>query len=340
MKRFATLLPLILTLSTLPATADTGVVVKQLSAPHHGRAMEMAVFYPGSGGSPAVMGENGVFHGIDVTENATVSPGKHPLVLMSHGWGGNFRRMGWLSQGLVEKGAIVVAVNHPNSTTGELNNLLALDHWTRAQDLSAALDDVLADPAFASAVDSTRISALGFSYGGWTALSLGGLTGKRDGLDAFCSDPSQPISHCADILKAGIRIADIDRGKWEASYKDRRISAVAAIDPALTWGLGAANTAQLDVPVLLIGLGSGQDRLHATDTSATGSNFESLFPAAQVETITPATHFTALGLCKPEGAAILAEEKDDPVCTDPPGTDRRAVTARIIELTAQHLGLR
>lgn len=340
MKRLAILLPFIFTLSILPAAADTGLVVKRISAAHHARTMEMAVFYPGSGGTPSVLGENGVFHGIAVGENATLSPGKHPLVLLSHGWGGNFRRMGWLSKGLVDRGAIVVAVNHPNSTTGELDNLLALDHWTRAQDLSAALDDVLADPAFASAVDATRISALGFSYGGWTALSLGGLTGKRDGLDAFCSDPAKPISHCADILKAGIKIADIDRGRWEASYKDRRITAVAAIDPALTWGLGAGNTTQLDVPVLLIGLGTGQDRLHATDTSATGSAFESLFPAAQVETIAPASHFTALGLCKPEGEAILADEKDDPVCTDPPGTDRRAVMARIIELSAHHLGLR
>ena len=93
------------------------------------------------------------------------------------------------------------------------------------------------------------------------------------------------------------------------------------------------------MPVLLIGLGNGESRLHATDTSETGSNFEALFPAGKVDRIVPATHFTALGLCKPEGAAILEDEKDDPVCTDPAGTDRRAVMNHIITAISKHFGL-
>ena len=127
--------------------------------------------------------------------------------------------------------------------------------------------------------------------------------------------------------------------KWHGSSKQNRIPATAAIDPGLTWGLTASDVVELDVPVLLIGLGQGKDRLEATDTSAAGSNFEALFPAAKVEHLTPAMHFTALGICKPAGEAILIEEKDDPVCTDPPGTDRKAVQDRIISLLAKHFGL-
>jgi hypothetical protein len=44
-------------------------------------------------------------------------------------------------------------------------------------------------------------------------------------------------------------------------------------------------------------------------------------------------------LCQPEGVAILEAEQDDPVCTDPPGTDRKAVHAEIIEVLAETLGL-
>ncbi len=339
MKRFLICLSLLMPLGFGNASADTGLSQSNISVPHHSRNIEMAVFYPGHGGAVSVLGENGVFYGVAIHENAALLPGKHPVILLSHGWGGNFKRMGWLSNGLVDKGAIVIAVNHPNSTTGDTGSLDALNHWTRAQDLTAALDHVLADPQFTDHIDRTRIYVAGFSYGGWTALSLGGLKGNRDGLDRFCNDPTQEISHCADILRAGISIAKVDPVKWGATYKDARITAVAAIDPALTWGVTKAETAGLDVPVLLIGLGDGKDRLHATDTSSSGSNFEALFPAAKVEHVVPATHFTALGLCKPSGAATLLEEKDDPVCTDPAGTDRKAVTANIIELIAGHFNL-
>ncbi len=70
-----------------------------------------------------------------------------------------------------------------------------------------------------------------------------------------------------------------------------------------------------------------------------GSGFEALVPAAKVEVIAPATHFTAMPLCTPAGTDILLEEKDDPVCTDPPGTSRKAVHDRIIELLSKHFGL-
>jgi predicted dienelactone hydrolase len=334
MKRLLFALALFLPVSV--ACADTGLQLYSIPAPHHDRDIEVAVLYPSEGGTSRPFGENAVFFGVPVHDYAKVAPGKYPIILMSHGWGGNFSRMGWLSAGLVAKGAIVVAVNHPNSTTGDTNNKNALNHWTRAQDLTAALDHVLKDPSLAANIDPSRIYATGFSYGGWTALSLGGLKGQRDGLDKFCHTGTEVSSHCKDILRAGIKISELDDVKWQASYKDPRVKAVAAIDAALTMGLSEADVAALDVPVLLIGLGEGASRLAATDTSVTGSGFEKLYPAAKVERIVPATHFTALGLCKPNGAAILEDEKDDPVCTDPAGTDRKAVTKRIISLIAAH----
>jgi predicted dienelactone hydrolase len=334
-------LALSLIVQAVPVHAENpiGYGASSIVAKHHNRKMEMAVFFPGQGGDKISLGENGVFYGVPVQGGATPAPGAYPLILMSHGWGGNYKRMTWFSQGLAAKGAIVVAVNHPNSTTGELSNLEALNHWTRAQDLSAALDAVMQNPALAPHIDAKRIYATGFSYGGWTALSLGGLKGRKDGLDRFCSEGGNVSTHCEDILKAGIKISALDGEKWRASYKDPRIAAVAAIDPALTWGLGKSDVAGLDVPVLLIGLGDGDSRLFATDTSAAGSNFEALFPQAKVERIVPASHFTALGVCKPNGAAILKEEKDDPVCTDPAGTDRKAVMATIIKMIAAHFDL-
>ena len=321
------------------AESRMGAIFIGTTAAHHDRTIDTAIFYPALGGTESMLGENGVFYGTPVARDAVPLPGRHPVVLMSHGWGGNYERMGWLSRGLVDRGAMVIAVNHPNSTTGETGNAEALNHWTRAQDLSAALDNALDNPVIGPLIDPARIHAAGFSYGGWTALSLAGVKGNRDGFDRFCNDPAPAIPHCADILRAGITISNLDKAKWESEWKDPRIRSVAAIDPALTWGVTRDDVAGLEVPLLIIGLGSEADRLHATDTSALGSGFDALVPTATITRIAPATHFTALGQCKPNGAEILKEEHDDPVCTDPAGTDRTTVMARIIEALASHFRL-
>jgi predicted dienelactone hydrolase len=322
------------------AAEAVGVTTLEIPTAHHDRPMKMSVMFPAKDGVETVLGENPVFFGTTLRDHAEPLPGKYPVILMSHGWGGNYTRMAWLGAGLAAKGAIVVAVNHPNSTTGDLQHQSALNHWTRAQDLSAALDYVLKDPALGSMIDPARIYAAGFSYGGWTALSLAGLRGRRAGFEQYCKAAGDGSDFCRMLKRQGVEISAIDGAKYEASYKDKRIAAAAAIEPGLTWDLTVGDVTELDVPVLLIGLGRGKDRLEATDTSVTGNNFEALLPAARVELIAPANHFTALGLCKPAGEAILIEEKDDPVCTDPPGTDRKMVLDQIIELIAAHFKLK
>lgn len=116
---------------------------------------------------------------------------------------------------------------------------------------------------------------------------------------------------------------------------------VAAIDPGLTYGV--ADVSGLAVPALLIGLGAGADRLVATDTTEGGSGFGPRLMAARGDSksveIAPASHFTALLPCTEKGAFILEYEKDDPVCTDPAGTNRGAAHGRIVAEVAGFFGL-
>jgi predicted dienelactone hydrolase len=205
---------------------------------------------------------------------------------------------------------------------------LGLQHWTRAQDLSLALDTLFSDPKFASHIDETRIMAAGFSYGGWTALALGGLQGDHAGYIAHCEMYGAASSHCDGLTRADVEISNIDEADWNAAYADPRVTHVTAIDPGLIWGLDQADTTSLVENVHLIGLGQGDDRLLATDFDSSG--LAALLPNAQIDNIVPAMHFTALPLCKPMAEAILIEEQDDPVCTDPVGTNREAVHTTIV----------
>ena len=328
----------VLAFPAMVAAATPGFRPVSVEAPHHGRPVTGGQWYPTeAAGGATLIAENPVFHGVEVIEGAPMADGPAPLVLLSHGLGGQMRSMAWLAAGLAERGAIVVAVNHPNSTWGDFDMQAGLNHWTRVADLSLVLDTVLADPEFADKVDPDRIMAAGFSFGGWTALSMGGVTGRIEGYAANCNVYAASLSHCQDLARGGVKLQDRSAEAWDASYKDPRITHVAAIDPALVWGLERTDTEALVENVTLFGLGEGQDRLVATDFDASG--FVGLVPHASVERLAPAYHFSMLPLCKPAGAAILKEENDDPVCTDPDGADRLVLHQSVIDRIAIDLEL-
>lgn len=331
---------LILTCAASGAAADpSGLQQMEIAMPHHdGAAAGATVWYPsGGGGERAMVAENLVFHGVEAALFATVAEGPHPLVLFSHGMGGTARAQAWLASALAARGAVVVSVNHPGSTWGDFDMAEGVRHWTRAIDLSAALDAILADPAFASHVDTSRIMAAGFSYGGWTALSLGGVRGNHAGIVAVCTQFMETMEACDMLLSERVDMQGLDPDAWNDDYADPRVTHVAAIDPGFVWGLEAADVAGLVPDVLMIGFGGPEDRMHATDFDASG--LAGLMPEGTVLRIDPAFHFTAMPLCRHEGEAILLAEDDDPVCTDPPGTDRASVHAVIVEALATELGI-
>ena len=337
--RFVSLLFALSLIPALAAQADpAGYRALSMLAPHHGRVLQGAIWYPADQpGREVMVAENAVFFGVTVSENAPMADGTHPLVVLSHGLGGHFRSLAWLAAGLAERGAIVIGVSHPNSTWGDFDLEAMLDHWTRVQDLTFLLDRVLADPDIVPHVDPDRIMAAGFSYGGWTALSMGGLRGDLDGFASFCQEYRARSTTCQELALAGINVAALPAETWAASYADDRITHVAAVDPALTWGLDAGHATDLVGRVTLVGLGQGDDRLAGTDFDASG--FAGLRPDADILRLAPASHFSALPLCKSNAEAILEAEGDDPVCTDPDGTDRAKVHAAIVDRLAANLDL-
>ncbi len=331
----------ILLLAAQAAAADpAGFRALAIPAEHRGRELAGALFYPSGGGGQALLfGDNPVFYGTEVLDGARMAAGPFPVVLASHGLGGHIGALGWLAAGLARRGALVLSVNHPGSTTRDFDLQEGLKHWTRAQDLQAALDWLAVQPDLEPHADLSRIYAVGFSAGGWTALAMGGLRADLEGYAAHCRTARPSPWQCADLARRGADLEAYAVEEWNAGRKDDRVRAVAAIDPALTYGLGKAHARDLVETVLLIGLGAAETRLPATDFSETGSGFAAVLPNAEIEAMTPAAHFSALPPCKPRGPAILASGGDDPVCDDPPGTDRAALHKRIVARIAAFLGL-
>ena len=337
MTRFA-LAAALLAAQILPAAAQTlpGYDRFDLEAAHRARPVAASIWYPPAAPTyRAPIGDAPIFEPVFAFVGAAVAEGRHPLVLLSHGSGGNADGLGWLSSELAARGAIVLAVDHPGSTSGDSSPRRSANLAARAGDLSMALDAVLADPAFAPFVDPDRIGVVGFSLGGATALGLAGLRFDAAAQDAHCATGPE-MGDCRFFLLGGVRFAD--HPGFEADMRDGRVARAVIVDPAFG---SAIATESLDAALpgmTLVNLGEA-DRLPAADMAPDGTDLAASLREASHVVVAPANHFTFLALCKPFGAEALAEEGDDPICTDPDGVDRSDVHGRLVDVIASGLGL-
>lgn len=322
--------------ASLADAQSAGLRITDLHLPHHDETTRMAIWYPStSSQNPTLYADSPVFHGVQAHLDGAVAPGSHPVVLFSHGMGGTDRAQAWLGAALAERGIVSVLVNHPNSTWGNFDMTKGVAHWTRTQDLSIALDALLAAPDFDQRLDLSRVMAAGFSFGGWTALSMGGATANHAGLVKACADRPD-MEACGLLMSPEVNLGGIDPELWNASYADARVTHVTAIDPGLVWGLEQSDIDPLRQSTLMIGLGGTNDRMLAADFDQSG--LTDLMGDRQIERFDPAFHFSLMPVCTERAEAILAAENDDPVCTDPVGTDRAALHAQIADLMAKQLG--
>lgn len=334
---------LALALSLLASAADAqspGFDRLSIAAPHRGGDLAAGLWFPATAGTPAWIGETILFRGVEALTEASPTPGAHPLILVSHGSGGSLTGLSWLGAGLARQGAVVLMVNHPGSTSGDSTPLGSLPLDLRARDLSAALDQALGDPALAARIDPDRIAVLGFSMGGGTALQLAGARFDRAAYGAYCDRSGAAGMDCLWLRSGGVDPADLPP-RMEADLRDPRISAVIGVDPAFGHAFTPESLAAMELPALLISLGetgpgSGWE---AVDIGPQGANLAGQMPQARHQVIAPAWHFSFLAECKLLGPLLIWWEGEEPICSDPEGSDRGAVQAQVVAAVGGALGL-
>lgn len=280
------------------------------------RPLNVALWYPTrQSGMPASVGDNSVFIGTQALRDAKPAPGKYPLLLLSHGYGGSWRNLNWLAQRMAEQGYIVAAVDHPGTTTHNKKPKDAQQLWQRLQDLRRTLDALLTTPALAGEIDKGRIAAVGHSLGGWTVLELAGGRFAADRFIADCQNHPD-LSSCTLIHTLGIDRPSAAKRLAE-DVRDPRIKAVVSLDLGLARGFTPESLKQISIPVLIMAAQADSDALPARLESGHLAEF---IPAAwqRYIRVEGATHFSFMQLCKPGAAALI--EQDAPgegiVCQD------------------------
>ncbi|MEJ6396643.1 alpha/beta hydrolase family protein [Yoonia sp. 208BN28-4] len=322
--------------ATAPAyDGNAGIAYGSAYAPIRDTDVDFHIWYPADPGGRAVtVGGNGVFFGTAAGRKAPHRAGRFPMVIMSHGAGGNAGQFGWIAQELAAAGYVVVLPNHPGTTSRNASAQAAVRVWERPADVSAVIDAIVAAPKDYPFIDTDRIAALGFSAGGYTAMAVSGARVDPDALQSFCDDGDHGMSDCAFLERGGVDLHAMDLSPAAQDLRDPRIGAAVVVDPGIVETMTADSLTAIEIPMLVINLG-------AEDTIPIGVYARpaaEMIPHADYTIVDDAIHFSFLAECKPAGAAILANEGEpDPLCDDAGGQPRSDIHAELKGLIVDYL---
>jgi predicted dienelactone hydrolase len=297
---------------------------EQIAVAHSARPLRGVLWTPvlPESGAPIEALRSPAFLGVPARSGGAPAPGRFPLVLISHGFGGHYANQAWLAARLAGAGYVVAAVSHPGTSFDDRDPGRASRLEERPKDLSRLIDALLARPDLAERIDPARIAVIGHSLGAWTAMEIVGARFDPARHEADCRDGHEALAACKlyALIKAG---ADAPaRAVLAGDLRDPRIKAAVSLDIGLARGFDPASLAALPVPVLVLAAGAPSKELPSELESAPMAH---ALPAATTSyaEIAGATHFSFMGRCAPGGRELIEKEApgDGMVCDDA-GRDR------------------
>ena len=335
----ATLAAFVMATTSNGAPYAVGFTETTIAASDGNRALVGAIWYPTSDTNPAIpVGENPVFFGQMVQPDAKIQDGRHPLVVMSHGFGGNWRNQGWLATALAQAGYVVAAINHPGTTSRDVTAEVGSALWLRPRDISHVITSLSDNPTWKLVIDPTNITVIGHSLGGWTVLELAGARMDMDRMDMECQAHPE-FAACDGLATLEVGRTIEDREKLAANLKDQRIRGAISLDLGLARGFTPESLAAIDIPVLVIAAGAPNPKIPKDLES--GYLIEHLpTDLTRYHALPGAAHFSFLPECKPNAAMLLEQDVpgDGIICLDgDDATDRSDLHQQTITLILNFL---
>jgi predicted dienelactone hydrolase len=307
-------------------TSSVGMSPIRIPDPVNAGETDGWVFYP-AGESKQGITKIGPYD-VAATRDAAATPGKKPLVVISHGQGGSSLGHHDLATFLAAHGFVVATLNHPRDTVrdpGGVGTPAVMDG--RPVQVSALITSLLADPEWKMQVDADRIGVAGFSMGGYTSLLLVGAVPEFDRIFAYCERHPEDKPTCRFAAKGAAdpevaaRMADLKAGltRWGPTA-DPRIKSAFAMAP-LSLFFGEPGIAPIARPVFLYYGEHDEVLLPAENALQIKPWIKSL---SGIEVVPKAGHWVFLTPCTTELKAEAAT-----ICTDPAGVDRPRVHEQV-----------
>ncbi|WP_282081066.1 alpha/beta hydrolase family protein [Aquimarina algiphila] len=225
-----------------------------------------------------------LFKSIKTIPNASLPDGNFPLLLVSHGTGGNRFSLTWFIEDMVKKGYIVASVDHyGNSTFNKLPREF-VKWWERAIDIKYVLTTILEDTEIGPKVNQSKIGGVGFSLGGYTNIALAGGYVDRNVKDSEEPDTNREMP--PEFPKTD-EIIDFDTDSLiVASYnthkdhvKDDRIKAFFVMAPAIGFGFHSQKQTETITAPIYIVAGKGDTN---TPVEHNAMHYHNLIPTSKI----------------------------------------------------------
>lgn len=239
-----------------------------------------------------------------------------PLIIISHGNGGDYRSHHDTAEALASSGFVVAALTHTGDNWRDQSR--ATDMVDRTRQISVLIDYMLEQWEGRAGIDAQRIGAFGFSSGGFTVLAAAGGN----------PDLTRLVDHCrANPTFYDCRLAAQNPASKTATTSgpglphDRRIKALVVAAPALGFTFTREGLVDVTQPVQLWQAGSD----HVLPSPYYAEPVRDALPRRpEYILVDGADHFDFIPPCSPELAAFAPV-----ICTPTPGFDRAAFHDRL-----------
>ncbi|SEM17894.1 Predicted dienelactone hydrolase [Aquimarina amphilecti] len=224
------------------------------------RPLPVEIWYPTSDtltNKETKKSQKQLFKTIETIKSATIANEKFPLLIVSHGTGGNRFSLTWFIEKMVREGFIVVSLDHyGNSTFNKLPREF-VKWWERAIDVQYVLTRVLKDEEIGTKIDSSRIGGVGFSLGGYTNIALaGGYVDRTIRESEKAEDREMPAEfpetdEIIDFENDSLIVSSYN--KYKDHVKDDRIKSFFVMAPAIGFGFHSKEqTDKITAPIFIV----------------------------------------------------------------------------------------
>jgi predicted dienelactone hydrolase len=300
----------------LPSTSyQVGMTQVEFSDPSTGgRSLNFMLIYPAAPKHDAKPFKIFLFSNLHLYKDAPLLEDgvKHPLIVFSHGAGGNGSGYAWFGEYLAAHGYIVAMAYHYRANTYDSSALYVRNRiWQRPRDISLDISYLIQDKKWGPHIDPDRIGVAGHSQGGFTALWIAGAEVNPDRFIAY-----QRGWKNNEMVPAYLRQQMIIDAKPALGLRDHRVKAVFAMAPGDVQGFGMDESGlrRTAVPAYIM-VGAGDTTTPPRENAEFAAKY---IPRVQLDVLPgPVNHEIFGNECDQVGQDNYPE-----TCVDAAGVDR------------------
>lgn len=293
----------------------TGITTLHFYDVERKRPVVTEIWYPIDPETPSI-NPLGIWVRCEEARDAVLSNQKqtYPLVVFSHGHGGDRFNIAWLAEILAANGYIVASMDHYGNTWNNKILEFYIKTWERPKDVSFVIDQILHNSLFQDRIDQNRIGFSGYSLGATTGLWIAGACVKEIEQSTFQQICNQQLGETISLDK----FKDKDFKQIFQSFHDQRISAFFIMAPALGWLFTEQSLKNIQPPFYIVA--SEQDEIAPIEQNAKW--FAKIMSRVSLKILKGnANHYTFLNRATIVGRRFLHPN----LYEDPQGVDRKKI---------------